>query len=355
MKKDKTKDIHSLCVNFDVSIRDALVRMDKMKCKLLIVLKCCKFYSLLSIGDIQRAIITKVELSEPVDKILRDDVRVAYEGDDMELIKQHMRKARNEFMPIVSIEGALKDIIFWEDLFGEKKQNRILPEKIPLVIMAGGRGSRLAPLTNVLPKPLLPIGDKTIIEKIMGQFACAGCDKFYISINYKAGMIRTYFKEAIEHDYDIEFFQENAPLGTAGSLYLLKNKLTTSFFVSNCDIIIDQELFDIYSYHKRECNDITLVSALKHISIPYGTLDTGVQGQLLRISEKPELTFQINTGVYLLEPGLLDYISDNVFLHITDLIGSVIGAGGKVGVFPISDGSWSDIGDWGGYFNVIGK
>jgi len=355
MKQDKIKDIQSLCINLDASIRSALAHMDRLKRKLLIVIKDNKFFSLLSIGDIQRAILSKVDLSEMVASIVRNDIKVASEDDDLNAVKEHMRQARNEFMPVISSDNEIKDVIFWEELFGGAKKSELLPENIPLVIMAGGKGSRLAPLTNVFPKPLIPINDKSIIEHIMDQFAASGCDKFYVSVNYKADLIKEYLEKANNDHYQIEFFQEDKPLGTAGSLFLLKGKINSPFFVSNCDIIINQDLSDIYKYHKYECNDITLVSALKHISIPYGTLETGSHGQLQKLSEKPELTYQINTGVYLLEPKVLDVLQDNVFLHITDLIKSVKKKGGRVGVFPVSDGSWSDIGDWYGYLRAIGR
>ena len=130
--------------------------------------------------------------------------------------------------------------------------------------MAGGEGSRLKPLTNVLPKPLIPVVDKTIIEDIMDQFVMAGCNEFYISLNYKAEMIKQYLQNLNNPDYHFHFFQEEKPLGTAGSLYLLAGSITSTFFVSNCDIIIKQDLADVYNYHKENKNQITIVAALKH-------------------------------------------------------------------------------------------
>jgi NDP-sugar pyrophosphorylase family protein len=246
-------------------------------------------------------------------------------------------------MPVLDNDSNLVNVIFWEDIVGCKSElnGKI---NIPVVIMAGGEGTRLKPLTNILPKPLIPIVDKTIIEDIMNQFVKAGCHKFYISVNYKAEMIKSYLKSLNNHDYQLKFFQEEKPLGTAGSLYLLSDKLSSTFFVSNCDIIIKQDLAEVYKYHKDNRNDITIISALKHYKIPYGTIQSGNNGLLSSLSEKPEITFKINSGVYLLEPDTISLIPKDEFFHITDLVLKIKRKKGRVGVFPISEKSWHDYG-----------
>jgi NDP-sugar pyrophosphorylase family protein len=169
-----------------------------------------------------------------------------------------------------------------------------------------------------------------------------------MTVNYKADMIKHYFNE-IDHDYKLDFVLEDKPLGTAGSLSLLKDSLKETFFVTNCDIIIDTDYEEIYRYHKREKNDLTVVAALKHYPIPYGILETKDNGVLTSLSEKPELTFQVNSGMYILEPSLLNEIPENKMFHITHLMEKIMERGGKVGVFPVSEGSWMDIGVWSEY------
>ncbi len=334
------------------SILLALRKMDKAKRKLLIVLhENQTFFSLLSIGDIQRAIISNIPLETSIEKILRDDITVAHENDDIELVKKRMKTRRNEFMPIIDDTKKIIQVIFWEDLFAERQP--AIQFDLPVVIMAGGRGSRLKPLTNIIPKPLIPINDKTIIEDIMDRFVEHGCHQFYLSVNYKADMIRYYFDDLNNLEYDIDYFQEDKPLGTAGSLSLLKGKINQTFFVSNCDILIDQDYSEILKYHRENKNDITVVAALKHYPIPYGTIESGNNGQLLELIEKPELTFKINSGMYLIEPHILDEIPDEQFFHITELIVNVMTRGGTVGVFPVSEKSWKDIGDWKEYLKNI--
>lgn len=342
-----------LCIQSSSSILEALKQMDAIKRKLLIVLEKDKYLSVLSIGDVQRAIIANTSLDLPITQILRTEVRVAYEKDDMIKVTDRMRTVRNEFMPIISEENKVIDVIFWEDLFKKKGINLKGNLNIPVVIMAGGKGTRLKPITNILPKPLIPIGEKTFLEEIMDNFVHAGCNHFFISVNYKADMIKYYFNTLNHPEYKIQYFQENKPLGTAGSMFLIKEKIKSTFFVSNCDIIIEQDLTEIYNYHKKSKNIITIVSVLKHYDIPYGTIETGDNGFLHSLKEKPELMFQINSGIYILEPELLSEIPENSFFHITDLIKNVMDSGRKVGVFPVSQGSWQDIGNWDEYLNII--
>jgi NDP-sugar pyrophosphorylase family protein len=145
--------------------------------------------------------------------------------------------------------------------------------------------------------------------------------------------------------YDLIFVKEDMPMGTGGCLSLLKDRINKTFFVNNCDILIDHDYSEILDFHYKNKNEITIVAALKHYSIPYGTLETGNNGQLLDLAEKPELTFKINSGMYLLEPHLLKEIPENQFFHITQLIEMIKNRKGKIGVFPVSEGSWKDIGE----------
>ena len=165
----------------------------------------------------------------------------------------------------------------------------------------------------------------------------------------------SYFDQLDKKNYNIELVEEHKPLGTGGSLSLMKDKLDQTFFVSNCDILIDQDFREVYRYHKENNNEMTIVSALKHYPIPYGTLETGKDGVLKNMKEKPELTFQVNTGMYVLEPHLLKNVPDNSYFQITTLIKKVIEQGGKVGVFPVSEHSWIDIGVWKKYEESINE
>lgn len=331
-------------IKYDSTLLEAFKKMDELDKKLLIVLNQDKFLGLLSVGDIQRAIIQNKSLDTKVSEVIRENIRIARPEDDFEHIKKMMFDFRMELCPVVDVENNIVKVYYWEDVFSDKELQPKKQFNLPVVIMAGGFGTRLKPLTNVLPKPLIPIGDKTIIEEIFQRFNRHGCDCFYISVNYKAELIEFYLKNE-NLPYQLSYFEEDKPMGTAGSLSLLKGKIQKTFFVSNCDILIEQDYSEILEYHYDNKNDVTIIAALKHYSIPYGTIETSENGKLENLSEKPELTFKINSGMYILEPSVLNLIPENEFFHITDLIEKVQLHGGNVGVFPISEKSWKDIGE----------
>lgn len=331
------------------SIITALKQMDAVGKKLLIVTKDSLYFGLLSVGDIQRAIIKGGCMDNSIATIMRDNVRIGTVHDDVTALKKSMLERKSEFMPIIDDDKKIVDVIFWDDLFDEKPRSVKSNLNLPVIIMAGGQGTRLRPLTNVLPKPLIPIGEQTMMEDIMDRFVDCGCNRFYVSVNYKADTIKRYFDNLNKPQYQISYFQEDKPLGTAGSLHLLNGQIDSTFFVSNCDIIIDDDYAEILKYHRENKNEITMVAAIKNMAIPYGTLETKENGLLSDIKEKPNYTFKINTGMYILEPHLIKEIPVNTFYHITYLIEKLMKEGRRVGVYPINEGSWIDVGNWDEY------
>lgn len=339
-------------IAIDFTIIEALKKMDVEKTKVLFVFNILKFEGILTIGDIQRAILKGIDLSSPISMILDKQKIYAYDYDSIDSIKNKMSKLRAECMPVIDKFGNLVKVYFWKDLFDQETNIRNKNLNLPVVIMAGGKGTRLAPLTNVYPKPLIPVGEKTIIETIMDKFVQYNCCDFYMSVNYKADTIKNYFDFIANPNYKIHYFQEEKPMGTAGSLRLLKNKIKSTFFVSNCDILIGEDYSSILEYHKSNNNELTVVAALNTFSIPYGTIITGENGILESIEEKPTLSFKINTGLYILEPSLLNDIPDD-FFHITHLMDKLKMEGRRVGVYPISQNDWKDMGDWNEYLKMI--
>lgn len=344
--------IQERVIDLDSTLFEAMKLMDKIKQRILFVYDDSHYIGMLTIGDIQRAIIKYNDTNLLINKILSANKVVARPSDTIEDIKENMVRMRAECMPVVDEYGELVDVVFWKDILENKDRQLRGPIDLPVVIMAGGKGTRLKPLTNVMPKPLIPISEKTILEEIMDRFENIGCKKFYMSVNYKYDMIEFYLNQ-IDHKYDISFFKEEKPLGTIGSVSLLKDKIKTPFFVSNCDIIIDQDFRDVYDYHCKNKNDITIVSAIKSFKIPYGVIETAENGIMTGLTEKPEMTYMINTGVYILQPELINDIPENEFYHITHLIDKVIKRGGKIGCFPVSENSWTDMGEWNEYLKLI--
>ena len=166
----------------------------------------------------------------------------------------------------------------------------------------------------------------------MDRFVDCGSNHFYMSVNYKADLIKTYFELVDNSHYILDYFQESKPLGTAGSLKLLTGKLNSTFFVSNCDILINEDYSEILRYHRENKNELTLVVAVKDFSIPYGVVETAENGLLKSVSEKPKLDFKINTGMYILEPHLIEEIPDDTFFHITHLMERVMARKGRIGL-----------------------
>lgn len=348
------KKISKKIVDASCTLIQTLKLMDEGYTKSLIVFEGGRFVGIITNGDLQRAIIANKPFDTHIGKLVDNSTkRYARVCDDREQIKNWMIDKRAEFMPILDAEGNLEDVIFWDDVLSDTKAEDNRPKiNLPVVIMAGGKGTRLRPITNVIPKPLIPVGNKTILEVIMDQFEGIGCHKFYMSVNYKADMMKYYLSQ-LDHKYDIEFFMEDKPLGTIGSVSLLKGKITSPFFVSNCDSINEQDYRDVWDYHVNNHNDMTIVTMVKSFKIPYGVIETGEDGLMTALKEKPEQTYQVNTGVYILNPELIGDIPEGEFFHITHLMEKIKARGGRVGCFPVSEHAWKDMGEWPEYLRMI--
>lgn len=346
-------DIKLISIAKDASLLDALKKMDQASHKSLLVFDGINFYSIITIGEIQRAIIKNVSLSSPIESVINVAAKkYASVSDSIEAIKDSILRMQAEIMPVLDEDGNIVKIYFWSDFFPEEIGNDRPDIDLPVVIMAGGMGTRLKPITNIIPKPLIPVGKKTILEIIINQFEKIGCHKFFISVNYKSELIKYYLSQ-LDHNYNVEFFEEDTPLGTIGSVALLKGKITVPFFVSNCDSITDQDYRDVYDYHINNHNDMTIVTMIKDFKIPYGVIETGEDGLIVDLKEKPEKTFHVNTGVYILNPECIDAIPNGKVFQITDLIEKIKDNGGRVGCFPVSENSWHDIGEWPEYLKMI--
>ena len=344
--------LEKISIAKDTKLIDALRLMDQQEVKLLLVMDGNIFRSLVSIGDIQRAIVRQVPLDSPVERVLRKNVRVASEQEPFGVIKRRMLELRTELMPVVNQSGELVRVYFWDEVFVDPHAKSSEPLPTPVVIMAGGQGTRLRPITNIIPKPLIPVGEKTIIEEIMDRFHACGVEDFHVSLNYKGDMVEHYLNE-LKKPYRVAYFREGRPLGTAGSIFLLRDTLKTTFFVSNCDILVEHDYREIYRQHRDEGNEITAVAAVKVLSVPYGVFNCDETGRLTSLREKPDVTFLVNVGLYVLEPHLLTEIPPEKPMHITHLLEQVRHRGGRVGLFPISEQSWFDIGEWAKYFRAV--
>ncbi|MCM1112004.1 MAG: sugar phosphate nucleotidyltransferase [Muribaculum sp.] len=216
---------------------------------------------------------------------------------------------------------------------------------IPVVIMAGGLGTRLYPYTKILPKPLIPVADIPISERIIEAFRKRGCDEFHMIVNYKKNMIKAYFNDT-DRDYHIRFWDEDIPLGTGGGLALLKAHIKGTFVLTNCDILILDDVRKIVEYHKANGNQATMVCSLKNFEIPYGIVNFVEGGEISSFEEKPKMSFFTNTGYYILEEEIFQYIEQGEKIDMPDIFERMRQAKQKVGVYPIGENAWLDMGQF---------
>jgi len=297
-------------------------------------------------GDIRRGILQGVEFDRPVSTVMCQTPRSVSVSDanHRENARRLIVEKRLTVIPVLDESGIVIDLIYWHEFLDcHPEANSYEEVETPIVIMAGGKGTRLDPFTKIFPKPLIPVGDKPIIEKIMDGFFKYGFKNFVLSLNYRKDLIKMYLQD-IKSPYNIDFIEEEKYLGTAGSLALLKDRFKETFYISNCDIIINNSDFrEILQWHKNEAADITIIGYHNEFDLPYGKLEVN-GGGLHAISEKPKIDMIVNTGVYIFEPHVLDEISPGEALDMNHLLERVM-KHGKVSVFPIFDG-WFDIGQW---------
>jgi dTDP-glucose pyrophosphorylase len=338
----------------DITLKQALKKLSQVGEKCLVVADDKNtLLGTLSDGDLRKAILNNFRINDSISGIYQLKPILLVEGSyNLDEVKNIFLNKKFDLIPIVNQNGIVTDILVWDKIFknGEEKQRQKLD--VPVVIMAGGKGTRLEPFTNVLPKPLIPIHEKPIIEHITELFTDVGVCQFILTVNYKARILKAYFEE-LNPDYKIDFIEEDNPLGTAGSLRLLEYKFSTPFFVTNCDTIIKIDYHDLYEFHQKNNYDITLVASSKNYTIPYGTCELNGEGHLKRINEKPEYDFLVNTGLYVVNPDIVHLIPKDKLYHITHLIEDIKNKGKKIGVYPIDDDAWIDVGQWAEYQKAV--
>ena len=329
----------------DSTVVEAMQKIDvNAKGILFVVKQDNKLVGVVTDGDIRRWLIKTGDLQGRVSQIMNTSPRVLYRKD-IRIAQEYMIKYQITALPIITTKGCINDIVFLQqDMTDSVEENSGL-ENIPVVIMAGGKGTRLYPYTKILPKPLIPIGDVPIMERIIDKFRDVGVKDFYATVNYRKSMIKSYFNDQVA-DYNICYVEEDKPLGTAGSLKLLPEKFNKPFIVTNCDILIHADYNDIYKYHVESGNELTIVSALKNIVVPYGVIHSSENGTVESMEEKPKLSYFVNTGMYILNPELVDDIPQDEFFHMTHLADKLMNEGRRVGMYPISEDSFLDMGEF---------
>lgn len=341
----------------EISVKSALKQLNKAASKVLfVVTENNELLGALSDGDIRRYILADGDLDNSIDGVYNESPFCLKElpSSKDELLNIFATR-KIEVIPIIDKDKRIIELISINEVLEDKNSfdeySKCL-ECVPVIIMAGGKGTRLKPFTDVLPKPLVPIQDKPIMDWIIAEFRAFGAKQFYATLNYRGKMIEAYYS-SIEKDYNMGFKWEKDFYGTAGSLKLLSSEIEDTFIVSNCDIIVKANYEDVFNFHKESGAKMTVVSSIQHHQIPYGVMEFGDGGVVSKINEKPEYTHAINTGVYVLEKECLDLIPQDEFYHITQLMESLIEQGDKVVTYPVNEKEYIDIGQWEEYMNAV--
>ena len=323
----------------DKSILDAMCQLDRSGKKILFVHQDKKLLASLTDGDIRRWILKKGDLQMSVQYAANYHPRFLYEQEE-DLAMRTIKELGIDAIPIVNNEYLIQKIIFANESVQKHMKFDI---EVPVVIMAGGLGTRLSPYTKILPKPLIPVGDYPIAEHIIHQFCLYGCRQYYMIVNYKRNMIKAYFDE-LDKKYQLDFIMEEKPLGTGGGISLLKGKMKKTFILTNCDILIDDDLTKAYQQHTKSGNLITMVCSLKNFIIPYGVVNIGEDGMIESMQEKPNMSFFTNTGCYFVEPEVIEGLTYNEPADFPTVIEKYRKVGKKVGYYPIGEDAWLDMG-----------
>jgi dTDP-glucose pyrophosphorylase len=333
--------------NFN-TISQALKKMDKFSIRtLLVVDKKNQYLGTLASGDIRRSLIKKIKLSNKIEKIYKKKtIFLENKKYNLNKTKKLFMKNRIDIIPIINKQREIVDVINYYELSVKSKKTKLKKNipKVGVVIMAGGKGTRLLPYTKVLPKPLLPIKNKTLIEHVIDQFTDHKIKNFFITINYKALILKAFFEE-LNPNIKYRFIEEKKPLGTAGSLSQMKKEFK-HYFITTCDTVIKTDFNKIYNQHKKNNSDITIISAEISNKLPYGELMYKKKNQLIEFREKPTYKHEVNTGVYLINSTIFDLIPKNKFFDMNNLIHKASKFGKKITLYKVNKKVWKDFGNF---------
>lgn len=330
--------LKDLLLEEKATVKQAIERLETVRCKVVYIVKGKKLIASVSDGDVRRFSLKSGDIHECVSSIAHLSPTSFYEHE-REKWQDIFRSTELYSVPIVNYNNEIVGVVF-RDGTVIKECEKI---SVPVVMVAGGKGSRLYPYTKILPKALIPIGDIPISEHILNRFYECGCTNFFMIVNHKRAMIQSYF-DSIEKKYSLQYLEETIPLGTGGGLSLLKGIINQDFILTNCDIIIDADYAAIYKMHKKKNNFITMILSKYTASIPYGVVEIDEENNYRGTIEKPSFTYNINTGVYIVNPQVIKELRENTAIGFPDIIEKYHRAGKKIGCYIVSESAYMDMG-----------
>ncbi len=331
------KDIVKIFIKAENNIKIALEVIDKSGRGIALILDDDqRLIGTVTDGDIRRAILKGLSLDEPVNSIMNSNYVFVTRNYSRTLATTIFQNRGISQLPVLDDDMRVIDVIFYHEFFEERAKENWA------IIMAGGLGTRLHPLTQEVPKPMLKVGAKPIIETIIEQLKSYGYKNIVLCLNYKADIIKNYFQDGANFGVNIKYVSERKRLGTAGAIRLAREYIDKPFFVLNGDILTKLNFDQFMQFHIKSGNNITIGTKQYEIQIPYGVVNLKDE-KVTDLTEKPSLSYFISGGMYCLDPGAIDRIPEDEYFDITQLISGYLDKDEKVGSFPITE-YWMDIG-----------
>lgn len=328
--------VEEIVVHSETSLMDTMRLIDNLSTQFVIVVDSKNtLLGTVTDGDIRRGILRGEGLEVPIKTVMNIKPIVAQTGLSFTKYKKIMKEKKLRQLPIVDDSNHIVDVLFLDAM-------QLATNKNQVVLMLGGLGTRLRPLTNDIPKPMLKVGNKPIVETIVEGFKQYGYANFIFSVNYKKEVIQNYFQTGEAFGINIEYIEEQKRMGTAGALSLIENRPTEPFFVMNGDLLTQVNYDKLMQFHLEHGSMATMCVREYEYQVPYGVIETNGTN-LTAIREKPVHRSFVNAGIYVLSPEVFDYIPEDAFYDMPTLFEKLVGVGQKTSVFPIHE-YWLDIG-----------